>query len=192
MDKKTQIMIGFLAAFGGGFIIFILGMAYDLVPFNTYSHQFWIIFLVFILYFAIGGEIKNIPSMTVSYICGLVWGFLSCVSAYLWQASNHTLFAFINYFLIASLIVFVHKGLLGNTVFGNPMAAFLGMALSIFVATCSVPSSTGEYLAPNTWNFVDLFIIYLIAIFLCFFVSIFTGFLIKNYLKMKQKKEIEK
>lgn len=185
MSKKVKAVLGLIIAFGGGLIIFILGMAYDLLPFNPYSSQFWMIFVVLVVYFALGAKLKNVPGMIVSYACGLVWGFISCYTAYIWQQSNHTLFAVLNYFLIAGLMVFIHQFLAEGTVFGFAPCAFLGLAESIFVATCSIPDSQGNLMAPNTWNGIDLFIIFLIGILMVVLMSLFTGFLAKLYMKNK-------
>ena len=185
MDKKVKLILGLIIAFGGGLIILALGLCYDLLPFNPYSASFWMIFVVLVVYFALGAKLKNIPGMIVSYACGLGWGFISCMSAYLWQQSNHLLFAVLNYFLIASLMVFLHQFVAEGTVFGFAPCAFLGLAESIFAATCSIPDSHGQLMTPNTWNAIDLFIIFMIGILMVTLLSLFTGFLAKLYMKNK-------
>lgn len=183
MSKKMKLIIGLLISFGGGLVIFAMGMAYDLIPVNPYSGVFWMIFIVLIVYFALGAQIKKIPGMIVTYICGLAWGFISNITAYMFIQSNHLLFAVLNYFLIASLIVFIHQFVAEGTVFGVCPCAFLGLAFSIFAATCSIPNSKMELMPPNTWNFIDLFIIFMIGIIMVTLLSLFTGFLVKMFLK---------
>lgn len=164
MDKKKMLKLGLGIAFGGGLVIFIMGLLFDYLPFNKYSSSFWMIFVVLVVYFAMGAEKRNIPKMIVCYICGLIWGAISNVTAFLFMQNAHFLFAFLNYFLIASLMVLIHNFLLGKTVFGCAPTAFLGLAESIFVATCSIPDSTGNLQPPMTWGPVDLFIIFMIGI----------------------------
>lgn len=177
MDKKKMLSLGLAISFGGGLVIFIMGLLYDLLPFNPYSGAFWMIFMVLIVYFALGADKKNIPKMIVSYACGLVWGLISNFTAYLFIVNNHILFSFLNYFLIAGLIVFIHQFLAQKTVFGSAPCAFLGLAESIFAATCGIPDGAGGMLEPMTWGPVDLFIIFMIGIVMVTCLAFFTDFL---------------
>lgn len=179
MNKKQMLKLGFGISFGGGLIIFIMGLLYDLLPFNKYSSAFWMVFLVLVVYFALGAERRNIPKMIVCYICGLLWGMVSNFTGYLLMQSNHLLFAFLNYFLIAGLMVFIHQFIAGKTVFGCAPAAFLGLAESIFVATCGVPDGTGGLLPPMSWGPVDLFIIYIIGIVMVTLLSLVSDLILK-------------
>ena len=179
MDKKQMLKLGASISFGGGLVIFVMGLLYDLLPFNKYASAFWMIFVVLVVYFALGAEKRNIPKMIVCYACGLVWGLISNFTAFLFMQSAHLLFAFLNYFLIASLMVFIHQFIAGKTVFGCAPAAFLGLAESIFVATCGVPDGTGGLLPPMTWGPIDLFIIYMIGIVMVTLLALASDLIVK-------------
>lgn len=177
MDKKKMLKLATGIAFGGGLVIFLMGLAFDLLPVNPYSHVFWMIFLPLIIYFSLGADKKNIPAMIVSFACGLAWGFISNIPAFLFMQNNYILFAFLNYFLIAGLIVFIHQFIARGTVFRLAPCAFLGLAESIFVATCSIPDRGGNMLAPMTWGTIDLFIIYIAAMAMVTILAFFTQFI---------------
>jgi len=179
MDKKQMLKIALGISFGGGLVIFIMGLLYDLLPFNKYASAFWMVFLVLVVYFALGADLKNIPKMIVTYACGLIWGAISNFTAFLFIQSNHILFAFLNYFLIAGLMVLIHQFLAGKTVFGCAPAAFLGLAESIFASTCGVPDGMGGVLPPMTWGPIDLFIIYMIGIVMVTLLALASGFIVK-------------
>lgn len=185
MSKKQQLALGVGIAFGGGVIILIMGLLFDMLPFNPYSGVFWMIFLVLIVYFALGAQKKNIPAMIVSFACGLGWGLLSNFTAFLFIRSNHVLFAIINYFGVAGLIVFIHQFIAKGTWFGLAPCAFLGLAESIFVATCGIPNSSGELMPPMTWGPIDLFIIYIIGIIMVTALAFFSDFIAKKIIGKK-------
>ena len=183
MSKKQSLKLGSGIAFGGGIVIFLMGLLFDYLPFNKYASAFWMIFVVLVVFFALGADMKNIPKMIVSYACGLIWGLISNFTASLFMQSAHLLFAFLNYYLIASLMVFIHQFLAGKTVFGCAPTAFLGLAESIFVATCGVPDGTGGLLPPMTWGPIDLFIIFMIGIVMVTLLALVSNAIVKAVMK---------
>lgn len=184
-----MLKIGLGISFGGGIVIFVMGLLYDMLPFNKYASAFWMVFLVLVVFFALGADMKNIPKMIVCYACGLVWGLISNFTAFLFMQNSYFLFAFLNYYIIAGLMVLIHNFLLGKTVFGCAPAAFLGLAESIFASTCGVPDGQGGLLPPMSWGPVDLFIIYMVGIVMVTLLSLASNVIVKLIVGKSGKSE---
>jgi len=98
-----------------------------------YSGYIWMLFMPLLLFFAFGADFKVIPSMIVSYICGVVWalanGILSGILGGILPAVVVNLAAPI---IIIFCILTVHENFLAKTIVGNIPALFMGLASTFF------------------------------------------------------------
>ena len=98
-----------------------------------YSGYIWMLFMPLLLFFAFGADFKVIPSMIVSYICGVVWalanGILSGILGGILPAEVVNLAAPI---IIIFCILTVHENFLAKTIVGNIPALFMGLASTFF------------------------------------------------------------
>lgn len=138
---------------------------------------------------------KLILNMVLTFIVGLGWGFLSVATTQaVKMAGGSFLFTFVEYGLLTALIVFVHGGLLRNTLFNKPACAFLGLALSVACSTNffwsgNIDYSTGTLIQiTQQWNQLDLLAIFLIGAAILWLEETLSGFFIGQYLK-KNKNE---
>lgn len=98
-----------------------------------YSGYIWMLFMPLLLFFAFGADFKVIPSMIISYICGVVWalanGILSGILGGILPAVVVNLAAPI---IIIFCILTVHENFLAKTIVGNIPALFMGLASTFF------------------------------------------------------------
>lgn len=134
INKKVR-----LVQAGYGAIVLTLMMQ----PMNMlgYGGYLWMIFMPLLLFFAFGAQFKIIPSMIVSYICGVVWAMI-----------NGILIGILGNFLPAgavnlaapTILVFciltIHENFLSKTIIGNIPALFMGLA-STFFTFLIIPSN---------------------------------------------------
>ena len=194
MNEKVRIKFAGLSAVGCGLALFVGGMIVDVFPNNPYKGVIWMIMLPTIIYYTQGNPVKkDIINMICSFAVGLVWGFLSGLPTMALKMAGEVPFAFIEYGLVTTFVIFVHGGLLANTVFNKPTCAFLGVALS--VASSTTFFSTGNFsmetmsMIPisEPWNQIDLFIIFVIGCAILFLEEVLGGMLCGLYAKkMKQ------
>jgi len=141
IEKKVRLV----QAFAGAVILTLLMIPMGLVGFGQYT---WMLFLPLLLFFALGAQFKNVPSMLVGYGCGILWafvpgfigGFLAATGAP--KALLDILPPVVSIFLILT----IHENLLRKTILGNIPSLFLGMASTFFVFSLQ-PGITPFHLA---------------------------------------------
>ena len=120
-----------------------------------YSAYIWMMFMPLLLFFAFGANFKIIPSMILSYGCGIGWAlinglFVGLLSGFINPIAANALAPVVIIFCILT----VHENLLEDTVVGNVPALFMGLASTFF--TFLVQPANAPTLTP----------IHLIAIFI--------------------------
>lgn len=196
MEKKIKLVCTAFAAIGAGLALFIGGFILEVFPNDPYKGVFWMVMMPTILYYMQANPTrKQIINMICSYIVGLGWGFLSVSTTQaVKMAGGSLLFTFVEYGLFTALIVFVHAGLLGDTLFNKPSCAFLGLALSVacstnFFWTGNIDYATGELIQiTKQWNQIDLLIIFLIGAAILWVEETLGGLFIGVYMKKKKEK----
>jgi len=115
-----------------------------------YGAYIWMLFMPLLLFFAFGADFKVIPSMIVSYICGIVWalanGILSGVLGGIFSATVANLAAPL---IVIFCILTVHENFLAKTIVGNVPALFMGLASTFFtflITPANAPVITPIYL----------------------------------------------
>lgn len=115
-----------------------------------YGGYLWMLFMPLLLFFAFGADFKVIPSMIISYICGVVWalanGILSGILGGILPAAVVNLAAPI---IIIFCILTVHENFLAKTIVGNIPALFMGLASTFFtflIAPANAPAITPIHL----------------------------------------------
>lgn len=119
-----------------------------------YSAYIWMMFMPLLLFFAFGANFKIIPSMILSYGCGIGWAlinglFVGLLSGFINPIAANALAPVVIIFCILT----VHENFLEATVVGNVPALFMGLASTFF--TFLIQPSNASTLTP----------IHLIAIF---------------------------
>lgn len=98
-----------------------------------YGGYLWMLFMPLLLFFAFGAQFRIIPSMIVSYICGIIWalvnGVLSGALGTILSANMVNLAAPI---IVIFCILTVHENFLAKTIVGNIPALFMGLASTFF------------------------------------------------------------
>lgn len=111
----------------------VLGILMQPMAIIGYSGYLWMIFMPLLLFFAFGAQFKVIPSMVVSYVCGVVWamlnGLLSGVLGGFLPATAVNLAAPI---ILVFCILTIHENFLAKTIVGNIPALFMGLASTFF------------------------------------------------------------
>ena len=115
-----------------------------------YGGYIWMLFMPLLLFFAFGAQFKVIPSMIVSYICGVVWalanGILSGILSGFLPAGVVNLAAPI---IVIFCILTVHENFLAKTIVGNIPALFMGLASTFFtflITPANAPAITPIHL----------------------------------------------
>ena len=115
-----------------------------------YGGYIWMLFMPLLLFFAFGAQFKVIPSMIVSYICGVVWalanGILSGILGGFLSAGVVNLAAPI---IVIFCILTVHENFLAKTIVGNIPALFMGLASTFFtflITPANAPAITPIHL----------------------------------------------
>lgn len=196
MDRKTQIMIGLFVGLGSGIALFIFDVVFELFPSNKYVGVAWMCFIPMAIYYATEKpQMKNLLNMWLTFICGLIWGWLSVITTPIVKGLAGVWgFALVEFGILIFLVLFVHKGLLGNTPLNSIPCAFMGIALSVATSTTSWWSGRLDLetfqLIPieGHWNQLDLFIIFTVGIIATLFVDALCGLFVGNYIKKKSSK----
>ena len=119
-----------------------------------YGNYTWMLFVVMLLFFALGAQFKVLPSMIVGYICGVAWALLN---GFL-MGTMHNLPPWVSSIALTIVIIFciltLHENILRDTLFGNVPSLFLGLAETFFIF--SIEPSNAIHLTP-----VHLFVIFL-------------------------------
>lgn len=99
-----------------------------------YGSYIWMLFLPLLLFFALGADFKVIPSMILSYICGIIWAFINgLVQGMFGSFMPATASQAAAPIIVIFLILTVHENFLAKTIVGNIPALFMGMASTFFV-----------------------------------------------------------
>lgn len=192
MNSKITRIIGLLVAVGSSVPILIVGLFFDLAPFNHYKGVFWMCFIpMAMFYMDPNAKTKNLWNMLCSYVLGLGWGFLGVVITPALKMNGEFPFALVEYFVLVLAIIIVCKCLLYKTWFNCMPATFLAFALSIAASTTYWYSGNNDpvtfALLPitETWNQLDLLIIFIWGIVMTLLVNLLSNFLVGTYLKKK-------
>lgn len=106
-------------------------------------------------------------------------------------------FALIEYGFVTAFVIFMHGGLLSNTIFNKPTCAFLGVALSVACSTTFFSSGNFDMetmsMIPisEPWNQIDLFIIFAVGCAILWVEELFGGWLCGMYAKKLTQKNQE-
>lgn len=129
MLLKTK--VGLVQAFFGAIVLTLLMVPMGIAGYGSYT---WMLFLPLLLFFAFGAQFKLIPSMILSYVCGILWAIIN--GAFAGLLGRFMPPAAVNIaapIVIIFCILTVHENLLANTIVGNVPSLFLGMASTFFV-----------------------------------------------------------
>lgn len=116
-----------------GFGAVILTLLMQPIIILGYANFIWLLFLPLLLFFALGGNFKKIPSMIVGYGCGILWALsnnliVGLFSSFLpFEIAN-----IVSTILLIFTILTIHENLLINTIFSNVPTLFLGLATTFF------------------------------------------------------------
>jgi hypothetical protein len=123
--------IKMVQALTGAIILTLLMQPMALLGFAQYI---WMLFLPLLLFFALGADIKKVPSMILCYICGVAWAFINgAVQGLFATFMSGPILNIIPTIIVIFLILTVHENLLANTVFGLVPALFMGMSTTFMV-----------------------------------------------------------
>ncbi|AKN32216.1 hypothetical protein Ccar_15650 [Clostridium carboxidivorans P7] len=114
----------------GAVILTLLMQPMGAFGFANYN---WMLFVVLLLFFAMGADFKKIPSMIVCYPIGILWAMLNGVLiGALKDLPPWTSGVGLTIVVIFSILT-VHENLLRDTIFANIPALFLGLAETFFI-----------------------------------------------------------
>ena len=120
-----------------------------------YGSYIWMIFMPLLLFFAFGANFKIIPSMVVSYACGIAWALVNGLFIGVLSGVMDPMVAnMIAPIPVIFCILTLHENFLEGTVAGNVPALFMGLASTFF--TFLIQPANAQQLTP----------IHLIAIFI--------------------------
>ncbi len=136
----------------GAIILTIMMQPMAILGYNAYI---WMIFMPLLLFFAFGANFKVIPSMILSYGCGIAWAlvnglFVGLLSQFMNPIMANTFAPVVIIFCILTL----HENFLEGTIVGNIPALFMGLASTFF--TFLIQPANAQVLTP----------VHLIAIFI--------------------------
>jgi hypothetical protein len=113
-----------------------------------------------LLFFAFGANFKIIPSMIVSYVCGIGWALINGILAGVLSGFMDPIMAnSVAPIPIIFLILTIHENFLEGSVAGNVPALFMGLASTFF--TFLIVPSNAPHLTP-----IHLIVIFCYGIFL--------------------------
>lgn len=185
-SKSTLLKIAAFAGLGTGLTCLVYGLLWDLLPFNKYQGIFWLSFMPLILFFMKEQQDRAyLGNMFVSFIAGLLWGLVAVGSIMVVSPFGVVALDVVIDLVICGLIVFVHKGLLGNTPVNAVACVFLGFAETLGCMMTSYPLA-GQLVAPGTLNGIDLLIIFACGTAATFALSWFCDLLIGKCVLKKQ------
>lgn len=184
--KSVLLKIALFAGLGTGIVCLVDGLIWDFVPFNKYQGMFWLTFMPLILFFMKEQQDrKYLANMWLSFVCGLIWGLIAIGAIMLiMPTGGPVVLDIVIDFLICALIVFVHKGLLGQTPFNAVACVFLGFAETLGCMQTSFPIA-GQLVPPMTLNGFDLIIIFTWGLLVTFCLSFVCDTLIGKFVLSK-------
>jgi hypothetical protein len=99
-----------------------------------YGSYIWMLFMPLLLFFAFGAQFEIIPSMIVSYGCGVLWALVNgLASGVIGKFLPEIVTNIVTPVLVIFCILTVHENLLEKTIFGNIPALFMGLASTFFI-----------------------------------------------------------
>lgn len=108
-----------------------------------YAQYIWMCFLPLLMFFALGADFKNIPSMVVSYAVGELWCMVNGLVAGAFSAAfgsgNMVMSNIVPTILVIFLILTTHENLLEGKPYSNISCIFMGLATSFFVEFLQQP-----------------------------------------------------
>lgn len=137
MSIKRKALL--IQAAGGAVVLTLVMQPVFMLGYGSYV---WILFTALILFFAMGADLKKIPSTIVSFACGLAWGALNGVlmealsGAPMWVSG-----ILLTMVMIFSMLT-VHENLLRDTIVGNVPGLFMGFALTFYMASVQTLTPT--------------------------------------------------
>lgn len=184
--KSVLLKIALFAGLGTGIVCLVDGLIWDFSPFSKYQGMFWLTFMPLILFFMKEQQDrKYLANMWLSFACGLIWGLIAIGAIMLiMPTGGPVVLDIVIDFLICALIVFVHKGLLGQTPFNAVACVFLGFAERLGCTQTSFPIA-GQLVPPMTLNGIDLIIIFTWGLLATFFLSLVCDKLIGKFVLSK-------
>lgn len=115
-----------------------------------YGGYIWMLFMPLLLFFAFGANFKIIPSMIVSYVCGVAWALLNGVLVgVLGGLLPETMVNIVAPIIVIFCILTVHENFLSKTIVGNVPALFMGLASTFFsflITPANAPAITPVHL----------------------------------------------
>jgi len=125
--KRKALLIQ--AAFGA-VILTLLMQPMGMLGFQNYN---WMLFIVLLLFFALGADFKKIPSMILCFGVGILWAMLNGIL----MGALSGFPSWVSGILLTMVIIFsiltVHENLLRDTILGCIPALFLGLAETFFM-----------------------------------------------------------
>jgi hypothetical protein len=122
--------IGFVRSLFGTVILSFLIVPIEILGYGNYI---WMLFTALMLFFALGADMKKLPSMVISFICGVAWWVIGGILTGIFMGLMPAEAAVgLGISVAVFAILFIHEVLLGNTIVGTVPAIFLGFALTAF------------------------------------------------------------
>ena len=138
MNDRRKIKL--VQALTGAVVLTILMQGMTLLGMPQYT---WMLFLPLLMFFALGADFKNIPSMVICYAVGELWCVVnSLVTAGFTSAfgpTNMVMSNIVPTIVVIFLILTVHENLFEGKVFSNIPCIFMGMATSFFTLFMQQP-----------------------------------------------------
>jgi hypothetical protein len=101
-----------------------------------YGDYIWMVFTALVIFFALGADMKKLPTIIVSFICGVAWWMAGSVLTEIFSSSMpHPAAEGLGISVMVFLILFIHEVVLQKTVAGTVPSVFLGFALTAFALT---------------------------------------------------------
>lgn len=125
--KRKALLIQ--AAFGA-VILTLLMQPVGALGFGNYN---WMLFIVLLLFFAMGADFKKIPSMVVCYGIGIGWALVNGVLMGVMKDLPSWVSGIVLTIVVIFAILTVHENFLRDTIFGCIPALFLGLAETFFI-----------------------------------------------------------
>lgn len=148
MSIKRKALL--IQAVVGGFVLTLLMQPVFMLGYGPYL---WISFTSLIIFFALGADFKNIPSMIVSFVFGLAWGVLNGIVSGALSGAPMWVSGILWIGVMIFLVLTVHINLFGGTLIGNVPSMFMGLALTFYL-----PSVQG---LPHQINVIHLLVMFL-------------------------------
>lgn len=149
MSIKRKALL--IQAFFGAVVLTLLMQPFGALGFGNYN---WMLFVVLLLFFAMGADMKKIPSMIICYGLGILWAVLNGILMGVMQGLPLWIPNIALTIVIIFSILTVHENLLRGTIFGCIPALFLGLAETFFIF--SIKPANAPAITP-----VHLFIFFL-------------------------------